>query len=243
MRLITRLICAYWHTWQLMFRCLSTAVSTCVDLVFRLYHLRMEEDLTCGELTIDSMVRGHHVYQQVWTPLTGENLMCARIEDNTQDRYVVAVLQHDTIVGHLPRCISTVCSLFIRRSGSIRCVVSDHRRYSRDLPQGGMEVPCKLHFLGNKSELKKFKSYFDKVKAFTVETTTKPDQSTKTEENHIKINDPAYAVVKAEPILLKDCPCSDHDILPIPEQGDYLHVQLAVSDDGCLVNELLVQDV
>ena len=65
------------------------------------------------------MVRGHRVYQQVWTPVSGESLICAREEDNVHDHYTVVVLQHDTIVGHLPRNISTVCSLFIRRSGSI----------------------------------------------------------------------------------------------------------------------------
>jgi len=74
----------------------------------------------CGGFTIDSMVRGHHVYQEVWTPVIGEYLDCAREEENAQDRCAVAVLKLNTIVGHLPRAISTVCSLFIRRSGSIQ---------------------------------------------------------------------------------------------------------------------------
>ena len=92
----------------------------------------------CGEFTTDSMVRGHHVYQEVWTPITGEYLVCARELKNSQDRYAVAVLKHDEIVGHLPRTISTISSLFIRRGGSIQCEVTDHRRYSRDL--GGNSV-------------------------------------------------------------------------------------------------------
>ena len=29
----------------------------------------------CGEFTTDSMVRGHHAYQEVWTPITGEYLV------------------------------------------------------------------------------------------------------------------------------------------------------------------------
>jgi len=157
------------------------------------------EDLACGEFTIDSMVQGHHVYQQVWTPVAGESLICAREGDNACDHYAVAVLQHDTIVGHLPRSISTVCSLFIRHGGSIQCIITDHRHYSRDLPQGRMEVPCKLQFLGNENELQKLKSYFIKVNAFAVESTIHPDQSTKTEKTTVKINDPACAVVKAEP--------------------------------------------
>ena len=39
-----------------------------------------------------------------------------------------------------------VCSIFIRRGGSITCTVSDRRRYSADLEQGGLEIPCKIKF-------------------------------------------------------------------------------------------------
>jgi len=68
----------------------------------------MEDSCTCGEFTIDSMVWSHHVYQEVWTPIIEENLDCVREEENPQDCYAVAVLKHDS---HLPRAISTVCSL------------------------------------------------------------------------------------------------------------------------------------
>ena len=36
------------------------------------------------------------------------------------------------------------CSLFIARGGAITCVVNGAQRYSVDLPQGGLKVPCKL---------------------------------------------------------------------------------------------------
>ena len=42
--------------------------------------------------------------------------------------------------------ISVVLS-FIRRGGSITCTVNGSRRYSADLPQGGLELPCKLMFI------------------------------------------------------------------------------------------------
>ena len=117
------------------------------DLCLLYYRLDgMDEDFASGEFTTDSMVRGHHVYQEVWTQITGEYLVCAREKENLQYRYTVAVLKHNEINGHLPRTISTISSLFIRCGGSIQCEVTDHCRYSRDLPQGGMEVPCKLHF-------------------------------------------------------------------------------------------------
>ena len=32
----------------------------------------------CREFTTDSMVRGHHVNQEVWSPITGEYLVCGK---------------------------------------------------------------------------------------------------------------------------------------------------------------------
>ena len=50
------------------------------------------------------------------------------------------------IVGYVSRRISPLCSVVIRRGGSITCVVDGPRRYSSDLPQGGLELLCKLLF-------------------------------------------------------------------------------------------------
>ena len=56
-----------------------------------------------------------------------------------------------TMVGHLPKKTSSICSLFIRKGGTIDCEVMDpNRKYSRDLPQGGLEVPCVLTLRGTK---------------------------------------------------------------------------------------------
>ena len=62
------------------------------------------------------------------------------------------------IVGHVPRKISAACLLFLGRQGSsIICTVCGVRRYSSDLPQGGLEVPCKLTFKGSKLNVDKMK--------------------------------------------------------------------------------------
>ena len=66
--------------------------------------------------------------------------MCQRERGNFRDHYAVAVIKDDVVVGHLPRKISRVSSLFIRRGGTIRCRVLGRRRYSSDLPQGGLEI-------------------------------------------------------------------------------------------------------
>ena len=92
------------------------------------------------------MVRGYHVYQEVWEVCIGEILPCIREVGNRHDPYAIAVKKDDIVVGHLPRKISCICSIFIRRGGEICCTVTNSRRYSADLAQGGMEIPCTLTF-------------------------------------------------------------------------------------------------
>jgi len=72
----------------------------------------------------------------MWTAGIGEFLVCEREPMNSSDRYAVAVLKDDVVVGHLPRHLSRILSLFLFRNGTIDCVVTGVRRYSSDLPQG-----------------------------------------------------------------------------------------------------------
>ncbi len=65
------------------------------------------------------------------------------------------MVRASTTVGHVPRRISSICSIFLRRGGNITCTVTGSRHYSGDLPQGGLEVPCLLKFEGNDKELTK----------------------------------------------------------------------------------------
>ena len=111
--------------------------------------------------TREAMVRGYHIYNSIWEAYIGEELSCQRDEDNEHDPYAVAVLKSATIVGHLPRKVSTLCSLFIRRGGTIHCRITGRRRYSADLPQGGLEVPCRLQFEGSVKESDKLQRSLD----------------------------------------------------------------------------------
>ena len=58
--------------------------------------------------------RGYHVYKEIWEVATREILICERELHNGRDRYAVAVKKSGTIIGHLPRKLSRVCSLFLR---------------------------------------------------------------------------------------------------------------------------------
>ena len=96
---------------------------------------------------------------------TRGTLFCRREPTNVSDRYAVAVLKDEVTVGHLPRKFSKIFSLFLRRGGSITCQVTGHRRYSRDLAQGGMEIPCELTLQGTKKDIKKFRALIDNKKS------------------------------------------------------------------------------
>ena len=99
---------------------------------------------------IESCVRGFHVYGASWSPYVGEILYCVREFGNREDPYAVAVQSSsNSTVGHVPRKISCVCSLFLCRGGRITCSVTGQRRRSEDLPQGGLEIPCSLVFEGS----------------------------------------------------------------------------------------------
>ena len=78
-----------------------------------------------------------------------------RESTNSKDPYAVAVMCRSAAacsrplvlwharLGHIPRKISAAC---VKRKGIIRCTVTASWRFSTDLPQGGLEVPCTLTF-------------------------------------------------------------------------------------------------
>ena len=95
------------------------------------------------------------MYQNDWILVLGEVLQCSREVGNSHDPYAVKVMKAgtraETIVGHLLKKTSPTCSLFIRKGRTIDCEVTDpNRKYSRDLPQGGLEIPCVLMLQGAK---------------------------------------------------------------------------------------------
>lgn len=119
-----------------------------------LSHVYNSEMPTTRELSVqfsvEAMVRGYHAYESVWVAVVGEELACKRERGNSEDPFAVAVTKGERIVGHVPRKISAVCAMFLRRGGSIICRVTGSRRYSEDLPQGGLEIPCVLTFRSEK---------------------------------------------------------------------------------------------
>jgi len=114
--------------------------------------LRISADgLQKSSFHLSSCVRGYHVYKDVWAASAGAVLQCEREARNSNDPYAVAVHKDGLTVGHIPRTISCICSVFVRRGGSIVCTITGKRKHSCDLPQGGLEFPCTYTFSGRRA--------------------------------------------------------------------------------------------
>ena len=82
---------------------------------------------------MESCIRDCHVYKDIWDASIGEDILCEREPFNDVDHYTVAVLKDETIVGHVLKKITRICSLFLARGGTIICTHIGGRRYSSDL--------------------------------------------------------------------------------------------------------------
>ena len=135
--------------------------------------------------TRESDIRGHHVSKAHFTPVIRRVLPCANERGNIHDIYAVAIKDDNTIVSHVPRAISSVCHMFLNKSGtSIHSEIVGNHIYCRDLPQGGLEIPCKYIFEGPPV-------YVDKVKRFV---TAAPDTATSSKVRNDCKNDNAIIV-------------------------------------------------
>ena len=49
--------------------------------------------LNIAALTLESVIRGHHIYKSRWTPLLGETLNTSLELDNEHDKYGVSIVK------------------------------------------------------------------------------------------------------------------------------------------------------
>ena len=57
-----------------------------------------------------------------------------------QDKYAIALKQKDVIIGHIPKFLSKITYFYLKHGGDLLVEIIGKRQYSRDLPQGGMEL-------------------------------------------------------------------------------------------------------
>jgi len=53
-------------------------------------------------------------YKDVWSAVIDEEFPCKREDGNRFDPFAVAVFNGDIVIGHIPRKISSIWSLYIR---------------------------------------------------------------------------------------------------------------------------------
>ena len=80
--------------------------------------------------SIVSVVRGHHVYKSVWTPLLRDRLS-VRSETVNNHKYAVSVVKHGGIVGNLPRELLRTVWHFILHG--MTCEVTGKRKLGNGL--------------------------------------------------------------------------------------------------------------
>ena len=68
--------------------------------------------------------------KNIRTTEVGKSLVCEREPLNSSNRYGVAVLKDNAVVGHLPRQLSWMLSLFILRNDTTDCLFTGGRIYS-----------------------------------------------------------------------------------------------------------------
>ena len=151
---------------------------------------------------VEAIVRGYHVYEEIWDASIGEELLCARAPTNPRDPFTVAVVKSDQIVGHIPLKISSVCSLFLRHEGTIMCKIAGRRRHSKDLAQGGLKIPCTLTFEGGLKGITKVEKLIKKSLATPA----------KQEETPADVKCPSEHTSKDEPSRKKTHTWIDQDV-------------------------------
>ena len=130
------------------------------DLTFGPFSL-MASAVPLGEaiLIIKSVVRGHHIYKDYWTPEAAECLGVAREDGNEHDQFAVGVVKSGVTVGHVPREYSRMFYYFLLHGGRISCKITGHRKLGK-----GLEVPCDYTLIGAENSILRAKEIVQRIK-------------------------------------------------------------------------------
>lgn len=116
------------------------------------------------DLEIHSTIRGYHHYKTVWTATIGQTLQVQREHGNTHDVFAVCIKNDSNItVGHVPIKLSRIFWSYLERGGCVQVVVTGPRMFATDLVQGGLDIPCKYIFHGEKKLVKKLKKLLERL--------------------------------------------------------------------------------
>ena len=115
----------------------------------------------------ENYVRGYHAYLNIWEPLLGECLRCAKEPENEVDKHAVAVVRinsrnKEVVVGHVPKLISMVVSMYLSLPRCTLIVEVAGEPINRGAGYG-LEIPAKFHFHGPENAIRWIKTKIDKI--------------------------------------------------------------------------------
>ena len=108
------------------------------------------------QLEVECCVRGYHVYETNWDAKTGSKLKpCPEKRPSAlvEGKHAMALKFNDTTVGHVLKFLSKITYFFLKLGGDLVVKITGQRRYSRDLDQGGMELPGTYVFTSTDAEM------------------------------------------------------------------------------------------
>ena len=85
----------------------------------------------------------------------------------------IAIISNNPTVEHVPKFLSKLTFFFLKQEATLTVKVTGERRYSFDLPQGGMEIPAEFIYKSEKKEL------IDQMKEKTLEEIKKYEERRK----------------------------------------------------------------
>ena len=112
----------------------------------------------CAVYEKESVVRGHHIYKAIWTPVIGEELDVQTEDSNHHDQHAVAVVKDGVVIGHMPRLVAEVSWFFLKRGGSITCRITGSKKFGV-----GLEVPCIYVYSSSAKTVKKLSKLLDHI--------------------------------------------------------------------------------
>ena len=94
---------------------------------------QLRNSTECERSGSDCCIRRYHVSKEMREAAAGEVLECMRELHSIQGQYAVTVKKKKTgtIMGHLPRRLSGVCSFFLRRGSTMSFTVTGGEKILR----------------------------------------------------------------------------------------------------------------
>ena len=78
----------------------------------------LHSTMTESSFLVEAVVGPYHVYKEICNAAVGEELTCWRERFNAANLFAVTIVKGETTVCHIPRKISSICSLFLQRNGT-----------------------------------------------------------------------------------------------------------------------------